>query len=191
MYMVSYGELPWRETTLAGELALGEDRQEVVVFLDLGDLDALDHAALGGELRLPSLEIGNVDGVGLGDEAVDRGRGVEVLHRHREAEILRRLVADRLDHRIGHADMAELDVLDLLRPDVGKPVIAPEPAAAPATAAAPFSNCRREGRCPFAALLLPDLSVSLPISNSLQKIRWRLRSSQLARTLTARGAGKK
>ena len=34
-----------------------------------------------------------------------------------EAEILRGLVTDRLHHRIGHADMAQLDVLDLLRPD--------------------------------------------------------------------------
>ena len=54
---------------------------------------------------------------GLADEAVDRGRGVEVLHRDLEAKVLRSLVADRLDHRIGDADVPQFDVLDLLRPD--------------------------------------------------------------------------
>ena len=102
---------------VALELALGEDRQDVVEFLDLLDFDALQHAALGGELRLPAFDVGDVDRVRLGDEAVDRRRGVEILHRHLEAEILGRLVADRFHHRVGHADMAQLDVLDLLRPD--------------------------------------------------------------------------
>jgi hypothetical protein len=42
-------------------------------------------AALGGELRLPAFDVGDVDRVRLGDEAVDRRRGVEILHRHLEA----------------------------------------------------------------------------------------------------------
>ena len=62
---------------------------------------------------------------GWRDEAVDGGGGVEVLHRHLEAEILGGLVADRLHHRIGHADMAQLDVLDLLRPDRRDPRMPP------------------------------------------------------------------
>ena len=79
------------------ELALGEDRQNVVEFLDLLDLNALQDTALGRELRLPAFDIGNVDRIGLRDEAVDRGRGVEILHRHLKAEILGGLIADRLD----------------------------------------------------------------------------------------------
>ena len=51
---------------MAVDLALGEDRQDVVEFLDLLDFDALDHAALGGELGLPSLEVGDVDRVRAG-----------------------------------------------------------------------------------------------------------------------------
>ena len=50
-------------------------------------------------------------------KAIDRRRGVEILHRHLEAEILGRLVADRFHDRVGHADVAQLNVLDLLRPD--------------------------------------------------------------------------
>ena len=46
---------------VAFELALGEDRQDVVEFLDLLDFDALQHAALGGELRLPAFDVGDVD----------------------------------------------------------------------------------------------------------------------------------
>ena len=106
---------------VAVELAFGEDRQDVVEFLDLLHLDALQHAALGGELRLPAFDVGDVDRVRLGDEAIDRGRGVEILHRHLEAEILGRLVADRLHDRVRHADVAQLDVLDFLRPDRRKP----------------------------------------------------------------------
>ena len=106
---------------LALEFTLGEDRQEVVELLDALGLDALDDAALAGELGLPPFEVGDVDGVGLGDEAVDRGRRVEVLHGDLEAEILRRLVTDGLDHRIGHADMAQFDILDFLGPDRREP----------------------------------------------------------------------
>ena len=79
------------------ELALGEDRQNVVEFLDLLYLNALQDTALGRELRLPAFDIGNVDRIGLRDEAVDRGRGVKILHRHLKAEILGGLIADRLD----------------------------------------------------------------------------------------------
>jgi hypothetical protein len=53
----------------------------------------------------------------LRDETIDRGRSVEILHRHFEAEILGSLVADRFHDGIRHADMAQLDVLDLLRPN--------------------------------------------------------------------------
>ena len=98
------------------EFTLGEDRQEIVEFLDLLDIDALDHAALGREFGLPALEIGDIDSVRLRDEAIDRGRGVNVLHRDLEAEILGSLIADRLHHRVGHADVAKLDVLYFLRP---------------------------------------------------------------------------
>ena len=63
---------------------------------------------------------GDIDGIGLSDEAVDGGRSVEVLHRDLEAEILGGLVADRLYHRVGHADVPQLDVLDVLRPDHGR-----------------------------------------------------------------------
>ena len=105
---------------MAFEFALGEDRQDVVEFLDLLHLDALQDTALGRELRLPAFDIGNVDGIGLSDETVDRGRGVEILHRHLKAEILGSLIADRLDDRIRDADVAKLDVLDFLRPDRGK-----------------------------------------------------------------------
>ena len=109
--------MPWRGDLVTVDLALGEDRQDVVELLDLLHLDALQDAALGGELGLPALDVRDVDRVRLGDEAVDRRRGVEVLHRHLEAEILRGLVADRLHDRVRDADMAQLDVLDLLRPD--------------------------------------------------------------------------
>ena len=44
----------------------------------------------------------------------------EILHRHLKAEILGSLIANCLDDRIRDADMAELDVLDFLRPDRGK-----------------------------------------------------------------------
>ena len=50
---------------VAVDLALGEDRQDVVELLDLLDLDALDHAALGSELGLPAFEVGDVDRVRL------------------------------------------------------------------------------------------------------------------------------
>ena len=102
---------------VAVEFAFGEDRQEIVEFLDLLGLDALDHAALGGEFGLPAFEIGDVDRVGLRDETVDGGGGVEVLHRHLEAEVLGGLVADRLHDGIRDTDVAQLDILDLLRPD--------------------------------------------------------------------------
>jgi hypothetical protein len=102
---------------VALELTLGEDRQEFVEFLDLLDLDALQHAALGRELRLPAFDVGDVDRVGLSDEAVDGGGGIQVLHRDFEAEIFRGLVADRLHHRVRHADVAKFDVFYLLRPD--------------------------------------------------------------------------
>ena len=111
--------MPWRES-VALEFTLGEDRQDVVEFLDLLHLDALQDTALGRELRLPAFDIGNVDGMGLGDEAVDRSCGVEILHRHLEAEILGSLITDRLDDRIGDADVTKLDVLDFLRPDRGE-----------------------------------------------------------------------
>ncbi len=101
------------------EFALGENRQEIVEFLDLLDVDALDHAALGSEFGLPALEIRDIHGVRLGDEAIDRRRGVEVLHRDLEAEIFGGLVANRLHHGVGDADVAKLDVLDLLRPNHG------------------------------------------------------------------------
>jgi len=99
------------------EFALGKDRQNVVEFLDLPDLDALQDPALGGEFGLPAFDVGDVDRIGLGDEAIDGSGGVEVLHRHLEAEILGGLVTDRLHHGVGHADMAQFDILDLLRPD--------------------------------------------------------------------------
>ena len=51
---------------VAVDLAFGEDRQNVVELLDLLDFDALDHAALGGELGLPSLEVGDIDRVQAG-----------------------------------------------------------------------------------------------------------------------------
>ena len=54
---------------------------------------------------------------GLADEAVDRSRRVEILHRDLEAKVFGSLVADRLDHRIGDADVSQFDILDLLRPD--------------------------------------------------------------------------
>jgi hypothetical protein len=59
----------------------------------------------------------DVDRVWLGDETVDRGRGVEILHRHLEAEVFSGLIANRFHDRIGHANMAQLDVFDFLRPD--------------------------------------------------------------------------
>jgi len=95
--------------------------RKVIEFLDLLGLDALDHAALGGELGLPALEVRDVDAVGLGDEAIDRGRSIEVLHCDLEAKVLGRLIADRLHDRIRHADVAQLDVLDFLCPDRGSP----------------------------------------------------------------------
>ena len=58
--------------------------------------------------------------IGLSDEPIDRGRGVEILHRHLKAEILGSLIADRFDDRVGHADVAKFDVLDFLRPNRGK-----------------------------------------------------------------------
>jgi hypothetical protein len=67
--------------------------------------------------RLPAFEVRDVDAVGLGDEAIDRGGCIKVLHRHLETEILGRLIADRLHDRVRHADMAQFDVLDFLRPD--------------------------------------------------------------------------
>src|SRR6266700_395378 len=98
------------------EFALGENRQKIVEFLDLLDVNTLDHAALGSEFGLPALEIRDIHGVRLGDEAIDRRRGVEVLHRDLEAKIFGGLVADRLHHGVGDADVAKLDILDLLRP---------------------------------------------------------------------------
>ena len=92
------------------ELAFGKDRKDVVEFLDLLHLNALQYAAPGGELRLPAFDVGDINRVGLGDEAIDRGGRVEILHRDLEAEVLGGLVANRLDHRIGHAVVAQLDV---------------------------------------------------------------------------------
>ena len=102
------------------EFTLGENRQEIIEFLDLLDVDALDHASLGGELGLPALEIRDIHTVRLGDEAIDRRRSVEVLHRDLEAEILGGLIADRLHHGVGDADVAKFDVLDFLRPYHGR-----------------------------------------------------------------------
>jgi hypothetical protein len=39
------------------------------------------------------------------------------LHRDLETEVFGGLIADRLDHQVGHADVAQFDILDLLRPD--------------------------------------------------------------------------
>jgi hypothetical protein len=47
-------------------------------------------------------------------------------------------------HRIGDADMPQLDVLDLLARIVGKPPIASEPIAAPVTAAPALRTARLE-----------------------------------------------
>ena len=52
---------------VALEFALGEDRQDVVEFLDLLDFDALEDAALGGELGLPAFDVGDVDRIRLGE----------------------------------------------------------------------------------------------------------------------------
>ena len=102
---------------MAVEFALSEDRQKIIELPDLLNTDTLDDAAFGSKLGLPSLEVGNVDRIGLGDEAIDRSRSIEVLHCYLEAEVRGRLITDRLHHRIGNANVAQLDVLDLLRPD--------------------------------------------------------------------------
>jgi hypothetical protein len=99
------------------DLALGKDRQDVVEFLDLLDLNALDHRPLRSQFGLPAFEVGDVNRIRLTDKAVDCSGGIQILHCHFKAEIFRGLIADRLDHRIGHADMSQFDVFDLLRPD--------------------------------------------------------------------------
>ena len=113
--------MPWRDTTLpliAPLVKIGRMFSNSLIFLTSISCGS---AALGGELRLPALDVGDVDGIGLSDEPVDGSRGVEVLHRHLEAEVLRCLVADRLDDGVGHPNVPQLDVLDVLGPDQREP----------------------------------------------------------------------
>ncbi len=88
------------------DFAFGEDRQDIVEFLDLLDFDSLNHRALRGQLGLPAFEVGDVNRIRLTNEPVDGRRGIQVLHGDLEAEVLCSLIADRLDHRIGHADVS-------------------------------------------------------------------------------------
>ena len=99
------------------QFTLGEDGEEIVELLDLLGLDTLDHPALGRQLGLPAFEVRDVDAVRLGDEAIDRGRCIKVLHRYLETKVLGRLIADCLHNRVRHADVTQFDVLDFLRPD--------------------------------------------------------------------------
>ena len=64
----------------------------------------------------------------------------EILHRDLEAEILRCLIPDRLHHRVRDADVPQFDVLISCAQIVGKPVIAPAPAAPPNRAPPAFNT---------------------------------------------------
>ena len=102
---------------LALVFALGENRQHIAEAGNLLDVDPLQNPARNSDFGLPSLQVGDVDTLRLGDETRNGGRGVEVLHRDLEPEVLGRLVADCLHHGVGDTDMAQRDVLDVLRPD--------------------------------------------------------------------------
>ena len=109
--------MPWRDTTLpliSPLVKIGRMFSNSLIFLTSIPCST---PRLVASFDLPALDVRDVNGVGLSHEAVDRGRGIQVLHRHLEAEILRRLIADRLHHGVRHTDVAQLDVLDVLRPD--------------------------------------------------------------------------
>ena len=116
LHLVRQGALG-RNLASIGVLALGEDRYGLIpplVLLHRNRLHnvAADHVVLGKEFG-----IGDIDGFRLVDQTVHQRIMVGGLHLHLEAEILRGLPADVDDRRVRPADLDQLDVFDILRPD--------------------------------------------------------------------------
>ena len=121
------------------DTALGEDRDDLVPPLVLGQVDRLDDAARHRVHEEEEFGIRDIQGFRLGHETVQQRGVIRGLHLDLEAEVLARLARDVDDRRIEPPTWSRVTSLMFCAQIVGKPEIAPEPAARPALAA-PFST---------------------------------------------------
>src|SRR5918994_2831218 len=102
------------------ELAGGEDRHDLVEVLDLLDVHRLQRVRREDLLAHPVFDIADVERVGLRDDALHDGVGIERRHLQGDAQVGLALLGDLVDRRHAGAALAQGDVLVFLRPDHGE-----------------------------------------------------------------------
>ena len=130
-----------RRLASVGIVALGEQRDRLVPVLDLADRDRLQDVPPDQVAQEHDADIGAVERTRLRQEAVQQVGVLHGLHVHGEAEVLGRLLGDARESR-SPADRYGCTTTSLMfcAQMVGKPRIAPDPAARPTAAPVPRST---------------------------------------------------
>jgi hypothetical protein len=103
--------------TLSGAACRHEERHDLVVIGELGDIQRLHHAGREHLLHDPVFDVGDVVAVRLGDGALRRRVGIERRHLERDAEVFLALLGDGVQVRNAGAELPKRD--RVLRPTVG------------------------------------------------------------------------
>ena len=101
-------------------LAVLEERHDLVVVADLLDIERLQAAGREHLLHREVFDVGHVVAVRLGDGADRGGIRIHRCHRDGDAGIGLALRCDVIEVRHAGAELAQRDVLDVLRPDGGE-----------------------------------------------------------------------